>query len=223
MNTDQRAFQHWLNEHGASLVEDGKYGPATRSAVLATFSNVSAPAVTETDILTLASRLGCSTKQIKAVASVESAGGGYDKNGRPKILFERHYFHRLTLGKFSTTPFSAPTRGGYSEDSWQKLADACACDPWAAFQSASWGKFQVMGAHWNALGYLSPWSMAWTMRQDEFGHYEALARFVEHFGLVEALRALSTDPDDCRAFASRYNGPAYAVNNYHVKLAEAMR
>lgn len=219
----QAEYQAWLNEHGASLVVDGIHGPRTRSAMLALFSNMSAPAVTENDIHEIADRLHCSVKQVKAVARVESGGSAFDRNGRPKILFERHYFHRLTEGRWSVAPFSNPKSGGYSEDSWQKLADACARDPWAAFQSASWGRFQVMGAHWSKLGYLSPLSMAWQMRQDEYGHYEALARYVEHFGLLDELRALSSDPDDCRGFAKGYNGPGYERFSYHTKLAEAMR
>lgn len=219
----QAEFQTWLNEHGASLMVDDKHGPRTRSALLALFSNLSAPPVTDTDILMIADRLRCSVKQVKAVAKVESGGSAYDRNGRPKILFERHYFHRLTEGQWSVTPFSNPKSGGYSEDSWQKLADACARDPWAAFQSASWGRFQVMGAHWKKLGYLSPLSMAWQMRQDEYGHYEALARYVEAFGLLDEMRALSRDPEDCRGFAKGYNGPAYERFSYHTKLAEAMR
>ncbi len=219
----QAEFQTWLNEHGASLVVDGIYGARTRSALLALFSNTSAPAVTERDIEEFADRLRCSVKQVKAVARVESGGSAFDRNGRPKILFERHYFHRLTEGRWSIAPFSNPKAGGYGEDSWQKLADACARDPEAAFQSASWGRFQVMGAHWKKLGYLSPLSMAWLMRQDEYGHYEALARYVEHFGLLDELRALSSDPDDCRGFARGYNGAGYERFSYHIKLAEAMR
>jgi hypothetical protein len=219
----QADFQAWLNEHGASLLVDNLFGPRTRSAVLALFSNMQAPAVTENDIGSIADRLRCSVKQVKAVARVESGGSAFDHNGRPKILFERHYFHRLTEGRWSVAPFSNSKAGGYSEDSWQKLADACARDPWAAFQSASWGRFQVMGSHWKKLGYLSPLSMAWLMRQDEYGHYEALARYVEAFGLLDEMRALSSDPDDCRGFARLYNGPGYAAMRYHEKLAEAMR
>ena len=185
-------------------------------------TNLVAPAVTAQDIQAVADRLGCSVKQVNAVAKVESAGGGFDNKGRPKILFERHYFHRLTDGKWSVSRFSNPSPGGYSEDSWSKLLDAAAKDPWAAFQAASWGKFQVMGAHWETLGYESPWEMAWAMRQSEAGHYDALARYVEAFGLAGAMRQISTNPETCRAFAKGYNGPGYLTYSYHTKLAKAM-
>jgi hypothetical protein len=201
---------------------DGKWGPKSHAALLAHFTNTSAPAVSAADIEAIAKRLGCSVKQVNAVSAVESAGGGYDNSGRPKILFERHWFHRLTDGEWSTASFSNPIRGGYNESSWEKLSAACGRNPDAAFSSASWGKFQVMGGHWQILGYPSAYSMAWTTIQSEADHYEMLVRYIEKFGLLTALRSLSDDPDDCRDFAKRYNGSAYASNNYHVKLAEAM-
>jgi len=217
-------LQRWLNEHGAITIGvDGKYGPATRNALLAAFSNLSAPAITSDQIDGIAERLGCTRKQVMAVAKVESGGSAYDDLGRPKILFERHYFHRLTQGKWSVCAYSNGTAGGYGESSWQKLADAAGKDPDAAFQSASWGRFQIMGSHWKALGYLDEVAMPWAMREGEYGHYEALCRYVETFGLVKAIRALSTDPETCRAFAKGYNGPGYARFDYHTKLAKAMR
>lgn len=198
-------------------------GEPWREKVLADLTNKQANAVNRADMVSFAERLGCSVKQLEAVASVESAGGGFDRSGRPKILFERHIFHRLTGGKYSTTSFSNPKWGGYSEDSWKKLLDACEKDPDAAFASASWGKFQVMGMHWKKLGYISSYAMAWTAAQSEGDHYEMLARYIEVFGLKDELRYLSTNPDDCRAFAKGYNGSGYERNKYHEKLARAMR
>jgi len=69
---------------------DGKWGPKSRAALLDHFTNVNAPAVSDADIQAIAQRLGCTVKQVNAVAKVESAGGGFDKTGKPKILFERH-------------------------------------------------------------------------------------------------------------------------------------
>lgn len=198
-------------------------GEPWREKVLADLTNKQANAVNHADMVALASRLGCTVKQIQAVASVESAGGGFERSGRPKILFERHIFHRLTSGRHSVTHFSNPKHGGYSEDSWKKLLDACAIDPDAAFASASWGKFQVLGKHWKKLGYISSYAMAWTAAQSEGDHYEMLARYIEVFGLKDELRALSSNPETCRAFASGYNGTAYERNKYHEKLARAMR
>lgn len=216
-------FQQWLNAHGPSILVDGKPGAITRAATRAVFTNPSAPAVTDSEIAAIALRLGCTPKQVRAVAKVESGGAAFDKQGRPKILFERHLFHRLTDGKFSVSAFSNSDGGGYGEDSWEKLTQAACKDADAAFAAASWGRFQVLGLHWKALGYPSPIDMAYTAVTSEAGHYTMLARYVEANGMKPAIKALSADPETCRAFAKGYNGPAYRQFNYHTKLAEAMK
>jgi hypothetical protein len=216
-------LQQWLNAHGAALVVDGKPGPLTREAIVKVFTNDCAPAMTDADIAALAARLNCSTKQIRAVSVVESGGGGFDKQGRPKILFERHLFHRLTDGAHSPSLFSQAKGGGYGDDSWRKLTMAACSDALAAFGSVSWGKFQVLGLHWRALGYPSSVEMAYSAVTGEPAHYEMLARYIEKNGLKPALRALSTNPADCVAFAKGYNGPAFRKFAYDVKLAKAMQ
>lgn len=215
-------LQQWLVDHGQQIAVDGVGGPLTRSAIIAAFTNKEAPAVNANDIIAFAANIGCSVKQLKAVAKVESAGSGFDANGRPKILFERHIFHRLTVGRWSPSKFSHASYGGYSEDSWDKLTLAACRDPDAAFSSASWGAFQILGSHWRALDYRSPIAMAWTMTQSEADHFEALVRFIKANSLQDEVGALSTNPADCVAFARKYNGPAYARNSYDKKLAAAM-
>lgn len=216
-------LQQWLVERGQSIAVDGKAGPATRAALVAAFTNKEAPAVTPEEIVQFAAEIGCTPKQLNAIAHVESAGGGFDVHGRPKILFERHYFYRLTQGAYGLTSYSNPHGGGYGEDSWEKLALAAGKDPDAAFASASWGKFQIMGAHWHALGFSSSLGMAYHMSRSEAAHYGALVRFIEVNNMADKVKALSTDPADCVAFARSYNGPNYRQNRYDQKLAEAMR
>lgn len=215
-------LQRWLFDHGQSIVIDGVGGPGTRAAIIAAFTNKAAPVVNDADITVLASRLGCTSKQIRAVAKVESGGGAFDALGKPKMLFERHLFHRLTNGTHSVTSFSNPQGGGYNEDSWAKLAKAACVDPDAAFASASWGRFQVLGTHWKALGYASALDLAYSTVESEAAHYELLARYIEHNGLKPALAALSANPADNVAFAKVYNGAAFRDFKYDRKLAVAM-
>lgn len=219
---NQQDLQKWLNAHGEVVAVDGDIGPQSRAAIMAVFTNDCASAVTEADIQRLADRLGATPKQLRAVSTVESGGSAYDKEGRPKILFERHKFHQLTNGKYSVTSFSNPNGGGYNESSWLKLTMAAGKDVDAAFASTSWGKFQVLGMHWRSLGYPSPLEMAYTTVTGEAAHYEMLARYIEHFGLQQALRQLSTDPKDNELFARLYNGPKYKNFAYDQKLAKAM-
>jgi len=64
-----------------------------------------------------ATSLGVDVATIKAVADVETSGDAFDALGRPRILFERHYFHRLTSGRFDLTHarVSARSAGGYGK------------------------------------------------------------------------------------------------------------
>lgn len=215
-------LQQWLNAHGATLIVDGKPGAMTRAAIMAVFASNCAPAVNDADLTVIASRLGCTVKQLKAVATVESGGSAFDKQGRPKILFERHLFHRLTDGRYTPNSYSQPKGGGYNENSWLKLTLAASRDADAAFAAVSWGKFQVLGSHWNVLGYPSPIELAYSTVTSEAAHFELLARFIEKNGLKPALQNLSANSADDVAFARRYNGPAYAKFDYHNKLARAM-
>lgn len=201
---------------------DGDFGPVSKEALRKHFVSTKTSAITDAEITTFASRLGCSAKQLRAVSTVESSGSGFDKDGRPKTLYERHLFHRQTGGKWSVAAYSNSSGGGYSESSWDKLAAACAKDPDAAFGSCSWGKFQVLGLHWSALKYAGPYDLAYSTVSGEAAHYELLARYIEANGLTDELRALSRDPDDCRAFAKAYNGSGYETYSYHTKLAKAM-
>lgn len=221
-STNDYELQDWLRDMGQPIALDGIAGQATRNAIMAVFVNTSAPAITSAEEQAFADRLGVSLKQVRAVAKVESAGGGFDNSGRPKILFERHIMHRLTGGIYSTTAWSNPSGGGYSESSWDKLTNAACADFWAAFSSASWGKFQIMGMHWQSLGYQSPRAMAYGMTRSEAAHYEALVRFIEKNGLKDEMRAISTNPDANRPFCKAYNGPNYEQNDYHNKLAREM-
>lgn len=215
-------LQQWLNTHGQTLVVDGQCGSKTREAIKAAFQNDCAPAVTDADIVILASRLGCTVKQLKAVSIVESGGKAFDDNGRPKMLFERHLFHRATDGEFTPSSFSQFKGGGYNENSWDRLTHAACANVDAAFASASWGKFQVLAKWWKLLEYPSPLEMAYSTVVSEVGSYEMLARYIEHNNLKKALQSLSANPKTNEAFAKGYNGPQYKQFAYDTKLAKAM-
>ena len=216
-------FQTWLNSKGQHLPVDGQCGQTTRDAVKAVFTNLDAKAVTEEQMRSLATWLGCSYNQLVAVSRVESAGAGYDSNGRPKMLFERHKFSDFTYGLYDVEPWSNPDSGGYNEDSWEKLTHAIADDLRCAFKSASWGKFQVMGFWFPNMEFCSALEFAYSTVISEYHHYYLFVRYIKMCYLEEELRMVSTKPDDCRPFAHGYNGPAYEDGNYHVKIADEMK
>tara|TARA_R110000772_G_scaffold153261_1_gene264252 strand:+ start:20503 stop:21087 length:585 start_codon:yes stop_codon:yes gene_type:complete len=183
--------------------------------------------LTEADYQHAAELLGCEVAAIKAVAKVESGGrSGFMKDGEtPKILFEGHWFHKLTGGGY-TCPQEHPewanishkkwVRKYYKEDQHARLQKATALDRDAALQSASWGKFQVMGFNWKISGFKSLQDFVNAMYKSEAGHLLAFVNFVKHRRLDDELRA-----KDWAGFAFGYNGRGYAANNYDGKMAAA--
>lgn len=216
-NSKIAALQSYLNLRGAYplLVEDGVPGPVTRAAFFEVFRCRTATAITSADIQRFATRLSCKPAQLRAVAETESGGAGWDSTGLLAALYERHYGWKRF--RILNTLLSNPAPGGYTvdidhdgiNDSWEKVADAALtfAEPNKAFECASWGKFQIMGAWWEQLGYSSPVDFVWRLSRSEVEHYEAFVRYIERFSLIDALRRVDGNPANCLAFARGYNGP----------------
>lgn len=203
-----------------------------KSFDLSQLVNLKAEAIGAGDYVTAADKLGVTVRHIEALRKVESGpAGSFDSKGRPTILYEPHVFSRLTNRKYDAThpAISYPTWGKQpypktADERWRQMAQAGALDMDAALQSASWGLFQIMGFHWQALGYASPQAFALAMKAGEPAHLYALVQFIKVNGLDDELRACRAGaPDSCRAFAAGYNGRSYETGRYHTKLAEALK
>ena len=177
--------------------------------------------MTETDIAGAAAALGCEVAVIKAIIDVESRGGFF-ADGRPKILFERHRFSRLTAGRFDAghPDVSSPTPGGYKGGpaEYDRLGEAILLDRGAALKSASWGAFQIMGDNFGVAGFADVESFVRAMCRSETDQLRAFIGFVRGNGLAEALQR-----HDWEGFARAYNGPGFKKNDYDTKLADAYR
>ena len=175
--------------------------------------------MSEGDIATAAEALGCEVAAVKAVIDVESRGGFFADN-RPKILFERHVFSRLTGGRFDAnhSGISSKTPGGYTggPPEYGRLAEAIALDRAAALKSASWGAFQIMGENFGVAGFADVESFVQAMCQSENNQLRAFVGFVRGNGLADELQR-----HDWAGFARGYNGPNFKKNNYDAKLAAA--
>lgn len=167
-----------------------------------------------------AKRLGVDVPTVRAVAEVESNGVGFLPDGRPKILFERHIFSRLTDRRFdgSHPDISNPDPGNYDGGAGEylRLYQAVQLDGEAAIQSASWGSFQLMGFNWRECGEKSPYGFLLAMHHDADAHLALFASFVVNKGLSDELQRR-----DWAAFAKGYNGPNYRANRYDRKLQDA--
>jgi hypothetical protein len=152
--------------------------------------------------------------ELWALVSVETSGCGYLPDRRPKILFERHIFSRLTGRKFDADDpeVSQPSQGGYGPSGtyqYDRLTVAMDLDSDAALKSASWGLGQIMGENFKEAGFASVDDMVAGMIAREDNQIAAITAFLHSTGMDDALRN-----HDWAGFARRYNGPNYAANNY---------
>jgi len=181
--------------------------------------------LTDADFERAAAALGCEVAAIRAVEEVESPDGGFLPDATtPVILFEGHWFHALTQGRYSAShpDISYPRwtkkyyLGGLAEH--KRLQRAVALDRTAALASASWGNFQVMGFNWAIAGCTSQQDFINAMYRSEGAHLDCFVNTVKAMRLDDELRDHRWDD-----FALIYNGPAYRANNYAERMAYAYR
>ena len=183
----------------------------------------------ESDFEAAAKALAVPVAAVKAVTEVESRGNGFYADGRPVILFERHIMYRRlknAIGQQRADAFAKsnpgvvnPTAGGYRGGvaECDRLDEAAKINRACALESASWGLFQIMGFHWQLLGFASVQAFINAMYRDEAAHLDAFVRFVKaNPAIWAALKA-----QDWAKFAKNYNGPNYAANKYDTKMAAA--
>jgi hypothetical protein len=179
-----------------------------------------------------AQELRCDLAMIMAVAEVEAPKGPFLPDGRPSILFERHWFHKLTGGKHSKKhpEISSSKAGGYKGGAaeWVRLARARELDEDAALMSASWGMFQILGVNHGAAGHGDVHAFVEMMHRQEVvevdgaaqptvpGQLAAFVSFIVSKGLDGPLRRR-----EFATVAKGYNGPNYRINRYDDKMAGA--
>ncbi len=213
-------------QRSVGLVADGIAGPKTFAALLGKRDPLH---LGYADLERAAKTLGVPVAAVQAVNEVESKGEGFLDNGKVVILFERHVFYQRLVrahGQAEADRLAAlnpnlinPKSGGYAGGAaeWQRLTSARQIDETCALESCSWGLFQVMGYHWQGLGYASVQDFVTRMQASEAEQLEAFVRFVKaESALLKALKA-----GKWADFARGYNGPAYARNLYDVKLERA--
>ena len=175
-------------------------------------------ALSSAGMAAVATKLSVGAAEIAAVFSVETHGAGYLPDRRPKILFERHIFSRLTAGQYDATHpgISTPTQGGYGNggaNQYVRLAEAIELNREAALQSASWGLAQVMGENYSVAGFVDVESMVAAMSDSEDAQLNAMGYFIAGNALGRSLAV-----HDWQSFARGYNGPNYAINRYDIEL-----
>jgi len=177
-----------------------------------------------------AKRLGVEVAALRAILEKESSGSGFNADGTPKILYERHImYRRLVQNKglnvaqlyktthpslVHTSGYGAGGYGKYSEQP-KKLERAATIDRTSALESCSWGIAQIMGYHWKLCGFSSVQGFVNAMYKSEDAQFEVFVKFLEGAGIVPFLKKL-----DWAGVALRYNGSNYKQNNYDKDLAK---
>ena len=189
----------------------------------------------EQDIIDVAQELKIEVAAVKAVNEVESSGRGYLVDGRVKILFEGHVFwQQLTERKIDPSPFVKNNENVLFKDSTRKfyvggkgeyarlnqaigiLDDTRVTE--AAYASASWGLYQIMGYHYKSLGYTEIMQFVGEMKESEGHQLKIFARYVQVNKLTKYLK-----DKQWAEFALRYNGKGYKANKYDEKMEKAYK
>jgi hypothetical protein len=169
--------------------------------------------------------IGCEVAAIKAVDKVESGGAGII-DGKPVILFEPHVFWKqlrlldidpilsdICYPVWGTRPYPSGQTAQY-----ERLERAAKVNREAALQSASWGRFQIMGFNWKMCKCSSLQAFINAMYKSEDDHLQLFTNYIKSAYLDDELRN-----KDWKGFARGYNGPLFARNGYDKKLALAYK
>lgn len=172
-------------------------------------------------ITTVAKQHQLDSDAIQALINVESGKSGYMSDGRPYILFEAHWFSKLTDHKYdgthpniSSKTWNRDLYGAPGRNQYVRLEIAMSLDMKAALQACSWGRFQIMGFHYNALGFNTVEDMVGAFCESEAAQLDAFIEFLGLNKILQPLREL-----DWPVVAYKYNGPSYSKNKYDEKLA----
>jgi hypothetical protein len=198
------------------------------------------PILTRQDVARAALARRIDPAALQAVIDVETGGSGFLASGRVKILFEGHWLWRRLVSRgidpkrFALARPSlcfpswtrAHYRGGAGEWSrveeviaWAQLHDTQVWESYkkAAYESCSWGLPQLMGFHYERVGFPNVYDLKHFMERGEPAQLEVMLRFLDVSGLIPRLQA-----HDWFNFARIYNGPGQ-VPFYAGKLAAAFK
>lgn len=195
--------------------------------------------LSEKDLGDFAKLYGLELAAVKAVNQIESSGKGFLAFGKPRILFEGHVFwnelkkRNIEPNNFLNTLsqdilYEKWTKKYYKggEGEYERLNKAAQISALpgtkeAAYCSASWGAFQIMGYNYKNLGYNSIDSWVSAMNEHEREHLAAFGKFISMKSisgkkLIDWLRDKNWEK-----FAEGYNGSGYKKNKYDEKLNTA--
>lgn len=170
-----------------------------------------------------ACRIGLEPEALRAFIDVESSGQGFDTaTGKIIIQFEPVWFRRhepyAPSGAWSINKVERQAK------EWAAFNDAWSINPDSAMKSTSIGMGQVMGFHFERLGYKTVGEMWDDAKRGEERQIHQMAEFINtDRKLWTAIRT-----KDWHTVALRYNGAKYQElaikwgrTPYNISMAEA--
>ena len=187
--------------------------------------------LTPNDFLRASLLLKCDVPAIEAVTEVESPNGGFNEDGSLLMLFEPHifwkqlrkrtikpelYVNRKEFKNILSPVWNPDLYPNTQKARYEQLRLAATIHAEAAYESCSWGMFQILGRNATAIGYPSARKMVEEFTKGESEHLMAFVKYILANYLDDELRN-----HDWKGLAHGYNGPEYWKNKYDEKLAAA--
>lgn len=178
--------------------------------------------ITQSQVSAIAARYGVEYAALMAVITVESSGVGFNPpTGKLIIRFEPTWFKReKTDWQDDTTHTTWENTGvGNQAAQWAAFDNAFAEDPDAAMKSTSVGMMQVMGFHFDELGFETVGAMWDYAKVSEANQVGLGMAFIKS----EPVLMLALQSKSWELFALHYNGSDYKENEYDTKLLTAYK
>lgn len=172
--------------------------------------------ITKSQIDQIAAEFSLPSAKVQAIKEVESGGKGFDaQTGKLIIQFEPSWFKK----KAPYTPSGKWSLNGVERQAkeWEAFNDAFSKNANGAMESTSIGLMQVMGFHWELLGFKSVGEMWDYAKESEANQLRLGLKFIKsNKKMFKALIA-----GDWKTVAYYYNGEKYYILGYDKKLAVA--
>ncbi|WP_448607216.1 N-acetylmuramidase domain-containing protein [Paenimyroides ceti] len=141
---------------------------------------------------------------LMAIIKVETPGNGFDsKTGKILIQFEPSWFRRQE--PFAPSGAWSVNKVDVQSKEWIAFNDAFKISPDSAMKSTSIGLPQIMGFHYERLGYKTVGSMWDDFKKGEYNQLLALVRFI----MTDPKLTKAVRDKDYHMIAYIYNGAKY--------------
>lgn len=185
--------------------------------------------ISDEEFQQIADYLGTSVAVVKAVDEVLSGENrAFVSDGRPTIQFEGNVFWKQLrmigidpnhyVGDYPDVLYEKWTKAHYKYGvkEYERLERAAKIDKGAAYRSAAWGAYKIMGCDHRMCMCKNVDEFVEKMYQSKGEQMSLLASYFKSMKLDQYLQNC-----DWSNFAKYYIGPSYAQGRYDVKLSNA--